>query len=267
MVVLLFFGSATSLYAQFNPTNPPEPEENIYYDVSVSPSHVNAAYTYGGGKYAVGTNITLRYSLRNSVDYVFSHWTLNGEHYSNESSFVYTVTAGKAAFVAHFRYTPSSPQEPSVKDEHKLYLEADHDAACSFNIASGISVEYDNYITLTTYVNQSYDFLGWYKNGVLINSNTTFNFLMPYEDVTLSAKFRFNPFNPSEPESDGTQEDVDVKPTGDVNNDGVVDILDIVAVVNYSLSEEGEDRMKYDFNGDGVIDILDIVRIVNLSLE
>lgn len=267
MALLLFAWSTPSLYAQFNPVNPPEPEENIYYNVSVSPSHANAAYTYGSGKYSVGTNVTVRYSMRNSVDYVFSHWTLNGEYYSDKSSFVYTVVAGDAVFVAHFRYTPASPQEPSAKDEHKLFLEASHDAACSFNVSSGITVEYDNYITLTTYVNQGYDFLGWYRNGVLVNSNTTFNFLMPFEDVTLVAKFNYNPFNPAEPEGDGSQENVDVKPNGDVNKDGVVDILDVVAIVNYSLAEEDVNKNDYDVNGDGVIDIMDVVKVVNISLE
>lgn len=267
MVLLLLVGSTPALYAQYNPTNPPEPEENVYYEVTVSSSHANAAYIYGSGKFTAGTQITVNYSLRNS-SYTFSHWTLNGEYYSNNSSFTYTVTAADVEFVAHFSYTPTSPIEPSVKDEYRLFLESDNDAACSFNIASGTLVSFDNYITLTTYVNQGYDFLGWYKNGELINSNTSFNYLMPSQNVTLTAKFKYNPFNPSEPESDGSQENVESQPaTGDVNNDNVVDILDIVAVVNYTLGEADENKWKFDINRDGVVDMLDIVKIVNLTLD
>ena len=55
--------------------------------------------------------------------------------------------------------------------------------------------------------------------------------------------------------------------TGDINKDGVVDVLDIVAVVNYSLKDADENQHRYDVNGDGTVDVIDIVKVVNLSLE
>lgn len=63
-------------------------------------------------------------------------------------------------------------------------------------------------------------FQGWYKNCVLISENTTFNYLMPGNDVTLTVMFRYNPTNPGDPESDGSQSDVQTTPAGDVNKDG-----------------------------------------------
>ena len=131
-VMLLLLGSTPALYAQFNPTNPPEPQENIYYNITVSASPASAAYTSGAGKYLEGTSCSIRYNLHNS-NYKFSHWTLNGERYSDKTSFTYKVAAGDAAFVAHFVYTPTSPQEPSASDEYKLTLTSNNDAACSFN--------------------------------------------------------------------------------------------------------------------------------------
>ena len=250
-VLLLFLGSAPALYAQFNPTNPPEPQENVYYNITVSASPAAAAYTYGTGKYLEGTSSSISYSLRNS-NYRFSHWTLNGERYSESTSFT---------------YNPSSPQEPSASDEYKLTLTSNNDAACTFNRASVTRVKFDNYVTLTANVNQGYEFLGWYKGATLISSNSSFNYLMPAEDVTLEAKFRYNPFNPAEPEGDGSQSNVQTTAKGDVNKDGAVDVQDIVAVVNYSLKEPDENVSAYDINGDGVVDILDIVRVVNLSFE
>lgn len=56
-------------------------------------------------------------------------------------------------------------------------------------------------------------------------------------------------------------------PAGDVNKDGKVNILDIVAVVNYSLGETDETLYVYDVNGDGNVNILDIVMVVNKSQE
>lgn len=266
-VLLLFVGSTPTLYAQFNPTNPPEPEEKYYYNITVASNPANVANTSGAGKFLEGTQRTIRYSLRSNSPYTFLYWTLNGDSCTNKNEFTYTVTAGDAAFVAHFKYTPSSPQEPDIINKYKLFVESDNESACSFNIASGKLYEADSYVTLATYTNQGYEFLGWYENGTQISSNTTFNYHMPYKHVTLVAKFKYNPFNPEEPESDGTQEDIDVKPTGDLNGDGVVDVLDVVALVNYSLGKDGENRAKCDLNSDGVVDILDIVKIVNLSLE
>jgi predicted extracellular nuclease len=47
---------------------------------------------------------------------------------------------------------------------------------------------------------------------------------------------------------------------GDVNGDGVVNILDVVAAVNIVLS--GEYQVSVDLNEDGSVDILDVILIV-----
>ena len=52
---------------------------------------------------------------------------------------------------------------------------------------------------------------------------------------------------------------------GDINNDGAIDILDIVMVVNIILS--GEFNQFADLNGDSVINVLDIVQLVNIVLS
>ena len=51
---------------------------------------------------------------------------------------------------------------------------------------------------------------------------------------------------------------------GDVNVDGVVNILDVVLLVNMVLSDEY--NASADINNDGVINILDIVALVNIIL-
>jgi|TARA_B100001971_G_scaffold35755_1_gene30818 hypothetical protein len=48
--------------------------------------------------------------------------------------------------------------------------------------------------------------------------------------------------------------------TGDVNGDGVVNILDVVAAVNIVLS--GEYQGSVDLNEDGSVDILDVILVV-----
>ena len=52
---------------------------------------------------------------------------------------------------------------------------------------------------------------------------------------------------------------------GDFNNDGVVDILDVVQLVNIILINEYNNNV--DMNQDGIVDILDIVQLVNIILN
>ena len=53
---------------------------------------------------------------------------------------------------------------------------------------------------------------------------------------------------------------------GDLNNDGILNILDIVALVNIVLNDE-EYNSNADLNSDGILNVLDIVNLVNLVLN
>ena len=67
----------------------------------------------------------------------------------------------------------------------------------------------------------------------------------------------------------------DLIPSGDINLDGVVDILDVVRVVNYVLADVEESAPalfeeqlhQADITQDGAINVLDIVTLVNVILE
>ena len=57
---------------------------------------------------------------------------------------------------------------------------------------------------------------------------------------------------------------------GDLNLDGVVNILDIISSINLILEDPSHDPFdlfKADINRDGKIDILDIIQLVNSVLE
>ena len=53
--------------------------------------------------------------------------------------------------------------------------------------------------------------------------------------------------------------------SGDFNNDGVINILDVLQLVNYILINQFDDSV--DLNEDGAINILDIVQLVNIILN
>jgi len=60
-------------------------------------------------------------------------------------------------------------------------------------------------------------------------------------------------------------EENDFTITGDVNNDGIINVLDIVQTVSLILVSEYEENS--DLNEDGIINILDIVQLVNIILS
>ena len=53
--------------------------------------------------------------------------------------------------------------------------------------------------------------------------------------------------------------------SGDFNNDGIIDILDIIQIVGFVLENEYDSTI--DFNNDGIIDVLDIVQLINIILD
>ena len=58
---------------------------------------------------------------------------------------------------------------------------------------------------------------------------------------------------------------VEDKLEGDLNSDGIVNVLDIVQTVNLVLTNEYEGNG--DLNGDGIVNVLDIVQLVNIILN
>ena len=53
--------------------------------------------------------------------------------------------------------------------------------------------------------------------------------------------------------------------SGDVNNDFILNVLDVVMMVNIALGQ-AEYTECADMNGDGIVNVLDVVQLVNLIL-
>ena len=52
---------------------------------------------------------------------------------------------------------------------------------------------------------------------------------------------------------------------GDVNGDGIVNILDIVNAVNIVLL--GSYQVEADLNSDGLVNVVDVIQLVNIILS
>ena len=59
----------------------------------------------------------------------------------------------------------------------------------------------------------------------------------------------------------------DATTSGDVNNDGSINVLDVIQVVNMILGNSEPDLLSADLNSDGAINILDIVMIIDIILN
>ena len=54
---------------------------------------------------------------------------------------------------------------------------------------------------------------------------------------------------------------------GDVNNDGMINVLDVVSLIDFILFPNENNIECYDVNGDELINILDVVNTVNIILN
>lgn len=197
LLIMLFsiVWAVPALADDFNPDLPPEP--NALYQIVAKATPVGN--TSGTGSYREGETVFI--STSNVTGYIFSHWNKNGERYSTEQSFSYTVEANNnlIVFEAVWHYNPTPPSEPQSYNQYRLYLENNYADACSFNRVSGDLVEADDYVEITAYKSDAYKFEGWYQDGQLITKELSFNFQMPFANATLSAKFVYAPKLPGEP--------------------------------------------------------------------
>ena len=264
--LLLALAGQLQLAAQgYDPTNPAEPYQYSKLTVTGRPTEAISSL-YGEGYYMKGTAVSLGSYARSSA-YTFSHWEKDGEWYSDAEWTSYTMENDAVTFTAVYTFSPSSPDEP-VLDDNRLYLVAEPLTACSFNRSSGQRYGYEDYIYLQAYANTGYTFLGWYDGSTLMSENLAFSFNMPDRDMTLVARFEYNPTNPAEPEGDGSQTNVQTTPTGDANGDGVVNVTDAVYLINVCLGlTEGANEAKCDVNGDGAVNVTDAVAIINMCLK
>lgn len=266
VVLLTLVGGTTSVSAQFNPDNPADPNALFRIELECTPAGV--ASMSGDGLYQAGENLTIN-TNSNREDYVFSHWTLNGVKYCDTPTFNYTMTDHAVKFVAHYSYVPIMPGDPVAENKHHVYLQSEPAGVCSFNRTNGERAELEDWFNLEVFGKQGYRFLGWYEEGAKISESESFYYLMPNKNVTLTAKFTYNPFNPDDPFGDGTQEDIDNGRLGDVNGDEVVNVTDAIELINSILANKTSSlNIKLcDMNKDGEVNVTDAIEIINTILK
>ena len=231
--LLLVLGTAgAQAQDDYNPANPPEPMTR--YVVTVSADPAEAGYTSGSGKYSEGTTVWVSTSARNS--YEFQYWMQDGVKIDKPESFSYTMGAKKTSFVAVYAYNPPNPQEPTMPNTYRLYLETNEEGSCTFNLTSGQKQKGGQKVTVKAQnITPGFVFEGWYEGETQVSASASFSYTMPTRDVTLTAHLVYDPTSPGDPS--GSQADVDQTPVkpGDVNGDGEVNEVDAQLILDVSV--------------------------------
>lgn len=188
---------------EYSPNNPSEPTEPVEYSklyLSASPKEGGYFNINSGNKYEVGSAVTLR--AYNNSNFSFKEWTENGEVISTSSSFQYVMKAGDPIVVANFTFNPGNPAEPSeAQVYHKLYVNSNPSNGGYFNVTSGNEYQEGSVVNLRAYSNQWFSFRNWTIGDSVISTYSSFNYVMPENDITLTANYDYyyNPGNPNEP--------------------------------------------------------------------
>ena len=260
--LLLVLGTAgAQAQDDYNPANPPEPMTR--YAVTVSCEPAEAGYTSGSGKYTQGATVNVSTSAKSN--YEFQYWMQDGVRIDKGTSFKYTMGSEKTSFVAVYAYNPPNPQEPTMPNTYRLYLETNEEGSCTFNLTSGQKQKGGQKVTVRAQnITPGFVFQGWYEGETQVSTSASFSYTMPTKDVTLTAHLVYNPSSPGDPT--GSQSSVDqTLIVGDVDGDGVVDLADAVLVINHYVGKPVTTFIEKaaDVDGDGVVDLADAVLIIN----
>ena len=231
--LLLVLGTA-GVQAQddYNPANPPEPMTR--YAVTVTAEPAEAGYTSGSGKYAQGAMVNVSTSAKSN--YEFQYWMQDGVRIDKGKSFKYTMGSEKTSFVAVYAYNPPNPQEPTMPNSYRLYLETNEEGSCTFNLTSGQKQKGGQKVTVKAQnITPGFVFQGWYEGETQVSTSASFSYTMPTKDVTLTAHLVYNPSSPGDPSgSQSSVDQTDVK-AGDVNGDGEVNEVDAQLILDVSV--------------------------------
>lgn len=190
--------TAHYVYEPESPNEPTDPYLQIKVQLNVVAGEGGSVS--GGGKYLAGSSVTLNASP--AGNYVFKNWTDESDNVvSTNARFDYTVKNYVETIRANFTYVPGSPNEPTAPDpsltepKYNVFTVATEGGSVS---ASQKATTGTN-VTVSANVNGGYDWVGWFKDGLLYNSNLSFTHTVGTEDVTFEARFKYNPASPNEP--------------------------------------------------------------------
>lgn len=157
------------------------------YTVTAQADDAAAGYVVASeGRYTQGEVLNLEAHAYS--EFLFSHWTLNGSYFTDQSAFTYTVGATDAAFVAVFDFNPEQPDDPSAIMTTTVSLRTEPAGAATFNLPSGSKYHEGDTLIIRATLADDYLFDGWYNGDDLVASTTAFTYIVGQKDVTFTLR-------------------------------------------------------------------------------
>ena len=185
-------------YAPDSPSEPTQPDIKRNYVLTLLTEEGGYSLS-GAGTYLEGTSV--RINVFAETGYLFTGWyDSNGELVSNQTRFDYTVT-GHATLTARFKYNPDSPSEPTqpdIKVNHRIIVSASPEDGGTVSVDNATAYEGEQ-TRVRAYANTGFVFQGWYVADTLFQTASDFYYTMGKKDISLEARFVYNPSSPSEP--------------------------------------------------------------------
>lgn len=205
LLLCLFMGF--HIFAQYNPENPPEPNEpQVKYGLTLVSLPSEGASLTGAGSYEAGKSISVKASVKSG--FVFSSWEdSEGNVLSTSANFSYVMPERDVILYARMLYSPSNPSEPSEpaerEEKEKLILNV-NPAESGTVTGAGQYVE-GTVVNVKATAKSSFTFLNWTKDGKVISNENTFKYTILKGDNSLTANFEYTPSSPSEPTEPSTK--------------------------------------------------------------
>lgn len=189
----------------YNPANPADPQ--LYYSLTLesAPKRGGRVESHANTKMlTTGTEVHCYANPKSG--YKFKQWMEGENIISKESSFSYTMPDRNVTLIAYFDkdengYNPENPDDPNIKGySHKVSVYATPSAAGYFNSSYFELYEGDS-TNIYAYPRNGYQFEAWQKNGKVYSVENPLSIVMGTTNQVYTAKFSYNPENPSDPET------------------------------------------------------------------
>ena len=155
--------------------------KNYYPTLSISSNDTTMGTVSGdSGVIFSGTNVNI--VATPNAGYRFVGWYKGDTLISPNASYSFTMGNVDLSYVARFTY-----------ESYNLVVESESDVKGTVSESSG-SYDYLTPISLEATANPGYTFNGWYDGANLVSTNNPYNFNMPHENITYTAKFTTNSY-------------------------------------------------------------------------
>ena len=218
----------TTVTAQFEVVTPPTPE----YTVTVEVNPAGAGTVTGAGTVAEGESVTLTATANEGYNFV--KFVVEGTDIT-ENPYTFTPEADVTVIA---QFDAQTLFDITIAETENGTITAPANAAAGETVTVTTTPD-EGYVLVTLF---------YYTTDPTEVTNidlATLSFEMPEADITIGATF------------------VSTDNKGDVNGDGNINIIDVLATLNYILEKDPQPFIfeQADMNEDGIIDISDAMTI------